>query len=523
MAKHQTEKLPRREKVCNGGIFRNGFVAFGIAISLFPYATDAFSFQGLINQNYKNALPRAHLRWSVLYSTKDNASLNATSIPYFVNPRDTPIEPTVSISMSTIETPRDIQANNGENVKDSMFPGILKLASMHCASQALSTAVRMKIPDFLGEKTMSVEELARLIENANPSNKGLDKEERLPCHRDALLRILRLLVTIDVVREELAEEGQGFQISPSMSMGSSFRFSLTPLGLNLRTSPTNEVSMSSSILHWMEEPLWNSWLEVPDYIREGGFEDKEDTLLPFERANGAVSSDDYYNQDDHPESLKHANDFVRLIHEHELKAVVEGFDWSHYKNQRLVDVAGNNGKLAEAIAESEPSLDCTCLDLPSVIGSILPEQQPKNVKLVSGNVLSPDTIPDCEVILLKHFCDRCMWFDDQTVEILRSCKTALQRSGQINPRTDELQPRRKLVIADAVLPDCGNINEQNELSLYMDTMYMLVGRERQRTRSEWKALGEAAGLRLSGIIETGVPSCSLIVLEPKDDLSSAFQ
>ena len=50
-------------------------------------------------------------------------------------------------------------------------------------------------------------------------------------------------------------------------------------------------------------------------------------------------------------------------------------------------------------------------------------------------------------------------------------------------------------------------------------MYMLVGRERQRTRSEWKALAKAAGLTLSGVIDTGVPSCPLIVLEPKAELS----
>jgi len=264
----------------------------------------------------------------------------------------------------------------------------------------------------------------------------------------------------------------------------------------------------------MEEPLWDSWLELPDYIREGGFEDKNDTLLPFERANGAVSSDDYYNTEDHPESLKQANNFVRLIHDHELNAVTQSFDWSQYKHQRLVDVAGNNGKLASAIAESEPDLQCSCLDLPSVIQNVPMEHRPHNIKLVPGNVLDPNTIPDCEVILMKHFCDRCMWFDDQTVEILRSCKTVLERSGSNSQHQQQHpQPPRRILIADAVLPDCGTIDASNQLPLYLDAMYMLVGRERQRTRSEWEALASSAGLRLSTVINTGVPSCSLIVLE----------
>ena len=181
-----------------------------------------------------------------------------------------------------------------------------------------------------------------------------------------------------------------------------------------------------------------------------------------------------------------------------------------------MDVAGNNGKLAEAIASSEPTLQCSCLDLPSVIGSVPTGKEPKNVQLVPGNVLDSNTIPDCEVILMKHFCDRCMWFDDETIEILCSCKRALQRSEQNAPLSTT---RRKIVIADAVLPDCGRINDTNQLPLYLDAMYMLVGRERQRTRSEWKALATAAGLTLSGVIDTGVPSCSLIVLEPKAELS----
>ena len=190
-----------------------------------------------------------------------------------------------------------------------------------------------------------------------------------------------------------------------------------------------------------------------------------------------------------------------------------------------MDVAGNNGKLAEAIARSEPSLECSCLDLPSVIENIPRDQAPQSVRLVSGNVLDPDSIPDCEVILMKHFCDRCMWYDDQTVEILRSCKTVLQRSAMAAAPPQQLHMRRKIVIADAVLPDCGTLHDtsskknpnklQLQLPLYLDAMYMLVGRERQRTRSEWKALADEAGLTLSGVIHTGVPTCSLIVLEPK--------
>lgn len=434
-------------------------------------------------------------------------------MPFFTNPK---------------ESKDDIRKQHGADRKNivtgggidesgnSVLPGLLKLASMQCASQALNAAVRLKIPDILGEQRMSVEELAKGIEEAIPLED--DDDEDLPCNRDALFRTLRLLTSIDVVQEELVPASSA---SSAMSADSSFLFSLTPIGRALRTNNDGATSVGSSILHWMEEPLWNSLLEIPDYIRDGGYEDKSLTLNPFERANGAVPSDEYYNQDDHPLPLKRANDFVRFVHDQELRAVVDGFGWSDYGNMRLVDVAGNNGKLAEAIAASNPTLECSSLDLPSVINNIHPEDLPSNVALVPGNVMDPDTIPDCEVLLMKHFCDRCMWFDDQTVEILRSCAEVLQRSHRNDPSNASSGGSigRKLVVADAVLPDCGTVDASNDLPLYMDAMYMLVGRERQRTRSEWKALAEAAGLCLTEVIDTGVPSCSLIVLEPRIQLS----
>jgi len=455
-------------------------------------------------------------RLSLLQTAKggsDSVSrCNVTSTPDFVAQRHDLSTGDMEYDFSDRHKPHTAAAIDDET---SMFPDLLKLASMHCASQALNTAVKLKIPDLMGSQTLSIEELAQRIEVSDNSKRNKDTKKHISCHRDALFRTLRLLATIDIVREERASDLQTSQLS-SMSSEPLFRFSLTPLGMNLRT--TEKPNMASCILHWMEEPLWDSWLELSDYIREGGVEDTDSNMLPFERANNGISSDYWYNKNDHPESLKNANEFVHLIHDHEVQAVVNGLNWSYYKNQRLVDVAGNNGKLAEAIAAFEPTLQCSCLDLPSVVESVPSDKVPRNVKLIPGNVFNPETIPDCEVILMKHFCDRCMWSDDQTIEILQSCKTVLQRSSD-NVSPSEERTRRKIVIADAVVPDCGRVNETNQLQLYLDALYMLVGRERQRTRSEWKYLAQAAGLTLSGVIDTGVPSCSLIVLEPKSDLS----
>ena len=426
----------------------------------------------------------------------------------------------------------DDNNDDDDEIGTSLLP-LLKLASAHCASQALHAAVRLNIPDILGENQYSIEELSEALilssssgDSNNKSNKKIKK-----CNKDALLRTMRLLTTIDIVHEEEQHDDRGSKTTDGDDESSIIiYFSLTKLGKCLRSRNSNKPSMASCIQHWMEEPLWDSWLYLSDYIIEDEDDDnkndsdKNENVLPFERANNGISSDYYYNENDHPESLKHANDFVKLIHEQEINAIVNWDYWSlHCRGKRLVDVGGHNGLLVAAIAQKEPTIDCYCLDLPEVIlnsASSMKETtkqiiEQNNVTMVPGNVFDSQTIPSCDVILMKHFCDRCMWTDEETVQILKSCSSALAMDGDADTG--------KIIIADAVLPDIGyntqdavNDNEQ-QLTLYLDALYMLVGRERQRTKMEWEKLANLSNLNLISVHSTNVPSCSIIVMEKKEE------
>jgi hypothetical protein len=152
--------------------------------------------------------------------------------------------------------------------------------------------------------------------------------------------------------------------------------------------------------------------------------------------------------------------------------------------------------------------------------------------LIAGNVLDePSTLPsNCyDVILLKHFLDRCMWNATQTIQILKSCHAALVQSSGI------------FIIAEAVLPDIGaasNADRDNShsdkvdssssstddaaaaasaasLSLSMDAMYMMVGREGQRTLQEWRDVAQASGFVIEHVQHTHIPSCSILQLRKK--------
>ena len=445
---------------------------------------------------------------------------------------------TTTTTTTTFMTSGDQDDDNDDDddeIGTSLLP-LLKLASAHCASQALHAAVRLNIPDILGANQYSIEELSEAIimssssggsNNNNTSNKKIKK-----CNKDALLRTMRLLTTIDIVHEEEQQHDDRGSTTTDDDDESSIIicFSLTKLGKCLRSRNSNKPSMASCIQHWMEEPLWDSWLYLSDYIIEDDDDDNNNdknengNVLPFERANNGISSDYYYNENDHPKSLKHANDFVKLIHEQEINAIVNWDYWSlHCRGKRLVDVGGHNGLLVAAIAQKEPTIDCYCLDLPEVIlnsASSMKETtkqiiEQNNVTMVPGNVFDSQTIPSCDVILMKHFCDRCMWTDEETVQILKSCSSALAMDGDADSG--------KIIIADAVLPDIGyntqdavNDNEQ-QLTLYLDALYMLVGRERQRTKMEWEKLANLSNLNLISVHSTNVPSCSMIVMEKKEE------
>jgi hypothetical protein len=162
----------------------------------------------------------------------------------------------------------------------------------------------------------------------------------------------------------------------------------------------------------------------------------------------------------------------------------------------------------DAVALRYPKSTYKPLDLPQVIASIPAKSKPsKNVELIGGNIFDPATIPECDVIVITHFLVRCMWTEQETTQILQTCH-------------DVLSPTEgHVILAEAVIPDTGSRSSSSKASLMsvsLDALYMLVGRERQRTESEWRAVSHSAGFRVKGVITTNAPSCFLIALEKQE-------
>jgi caffeic acid 3-O-methyltransferase len=295
-----------------------------------------------------------------------------------------------------------------------------------------------------------------------------------------VFRIMRLSAAIGVMEEEASLD--------STLEEEVFVFRLTKMGALLQTNVNSgQTSLASCVQHWNEQPLWNSWLKLPDYITGS----KEETDLPFDRANG-MSSDEYYGHD--KKSLGIANDFVRFIHDGEVAAVVNGFDWNTLSGKTVVDVGGHNGKVIGAVAAKFPTVQCICLDLPEVVASAA--TPPTGVKLVGGDIMDPSTIPKCDAIFMKHILDKSMWNEKESVAILKSCHAALPEDGRV-------------IIGEAVLPNAGK--GKGSMQLFIDAQFVLVGRKGQRTEHEWVQLAAKADFKIERIIETSSVSCYIIV------------
>lgn len=373
---------------------------------------------------------------------------------------------------------------SSEDINTSIRP-LMELSAAYFTSQALSAFVKLGIADVIGDENLSLEQICtKLGTNVN---------------KDALQRTLRLLESAGILEysEGNCESEWGF-------------FSLSNTGALLQTQVENQPSMACGVLHWTEEPLWNAWMRLPEHImgkRNGEHYDDNASANnpdPFSRFNG-ISSDCYYNAETQPESLQYANDFVRFISNAEVDSMVSSWDWSQYANKTILDIGGYDGRVLKAIASKFSNVHFTMksLDLPQIVEGVKKRKvdgtEMKLVELIGGDVFDPSSLPSSHVIIMKHFLDRCMWTEEQTVKILQICRDKIPTDGQI-------------ILVEAVIPDFGRVTTENRMEVAMDALYMIVGRERQRTLAEWRTLTVRANLNIKDIIRTTSASSSLIIL-----------
>lgn len=320
---------------------------------------------------------------------------------------------------------------------------MLDLITGYWISQLVYVAARLGLADLLARGSKTPTELARRT-NARP---------------DALRRVLRALAGAGVVRE--------------VARG---RYTLTPLGDTLRTE--HPASMRNFAMMAIEGYNWEAWGRLIDGVCT--------RRVPFESVHGQKVFE-YYAA--HPRDARVFGESMASISGLENAAVAAAYDFS--KVRTLVDVGGSHGHLLAAILRVNPRLQGVLFDQRSVVKEArkkrfvtAPDVAPR-VALEAGSFF--ERVPaGADAYLMKYILHD--WPDAQCVRILANCRKAMA-------------PRGRVLVVDTVIPT-GNRPHWGKM---LDINMLVITGGRERTRDEFRALFEAAGLRLARVIPTTSP------------------
>ena len=128
---------------------------------------------------------------------------------------------------------------------------VMKLAQSHFSSQALVAAIQMGVFNVLDiDASLTVDEIiAKIKDDGETTSDNSSSRVR----RDALFRCLRLVCTTGVLKE-------------TISIDKESTFSLTEMGQLLQSKHDAPSSMPPFFLHWAEEPIWNAWSKLPEFV-----------------------------------------------------------------------------------------------------------------------------------------------------------------------------------------------------------------------------------------------------------------
>ncbi|MBA2446882.1 MAG: methyltransferase, partial [Chloroflexi bacterium] len=310
------------------------------------------------------------------------------------------------------------------------------------ASDLIAAAAELGLADLLADGPRSSAELA----------------ERAGADPDALHRVLRALAQLGVFA--MLDDG---------------RFALTPLGEPLRSDVPG--SLRPLARFWGIDSQRRPWLSLPHTIRTG--------QTAFDHIYG-VSWIEYLAA--HPDVAAIFNAGMTGLTAAVTDAVVAAYDFSPFGT--IVDVGGGNGTLMAAILAAHPGPRGIVFDLPHARDGALERLSAAGpaarCEFVGGDFF--ESVPTgADAYLLKWIIHD--WDDQRSVAILRACRRAMA-------------PGSKLLIVERLLPPG---NEPAPDVVLGDILMLVHTGGRERTAAEYRALLEAADLRLARTVATSTP------------------
>jgi len=324
---------------------------------------------------------------------------------------------------------------------------LLQTGLAYIASACLNTAVKLRIPDLIGDGSTDVDKLA--LESATDP--------------DYLYRILRVL-----------------EVSQIVARTSARSYKLRDAGQLLRRGVPGSMA---DCIEWIADPLHlKLYSELKGSVEEG--------KTTFDQVYG----EPFFNWLSKAENKDEAavfNNAMTSISEMCIPAFLEAYDFGGFN--KIVDVGGGHGALLRSILHANPAAQGVVAEMAAVIPAtrraIAEDRLANRCEATECNFF--EAVPeggDC--YLMKHIVHD--WADGAATQLLRNIRNVISANG-------------KLVLAEAVLDDSADPHPGKLLDIEM--MAFVGGKE--RTRSEFQQLLHSAGFALERIIPTRSPLCLL--------------
>ncbi|MBX3024172.1 methyltransferase [bacterium] len=326
-----------------------------------------------------------------------------------------------------------------------------RLVFGYALSQAVYVAAKLGVPDLL----------------AHGARDGADLARATNTHAPSLSRLLRLLAAHEVLAE-VAEN----------------RFALAPMGALLRSDAVGSQRPYAIMTMELEFPAWGQLLHAVTTGEPG-----------FDRAFGQP----YWPYLASTPAGAVLDAAMVGLTRWQADAIVATYDFARCGT--VVDVGGGHGTLLAAILAAHPTLRGVLFDAPQVVegARVLLEQRGvlDRCTLVGGDFLQ-SVAPGADTYVLKWIVHD--WDDAHAQTILAHCRQAMRPGG-------------RLLLVEGIVP-AGTATPEHAEKLADDVLMMVLFGGRERTRTQFAQLLDAAGFALAGVSEAG-PGLCVIEAVPK--------